>query len=196
MTTPVSTRGVTPRAGAGPSGSPVADSAGSAGGDSTGSALDSAGSAGRDNGLFRIGEAAEQAGVSCRTLRYYEELELLVPAGHSAGGARRYTSEDISRLLRIRELQELLGFDLGEIRSILRAEDQLADLRSEYHSGATLERRREILAEATDINERLKETVRAKQARLSEMMRELDDRSKRHRAAARELDKEGSDQVS
>jgi hypothetical protein len=33
-----------------------------------------------EDGLFRIGEAAEVAGVSCRTLRYYQELELLVPA--------------------------------------------------------------------------------------------------------------------
>jgi DNA-binding transcriptional MerR regulator len=147
-------------------------------------------------GLLRIGEAAERAGVSCRTLRYYEELELLVPAGHSAGGARRYTSEDISRLLRIRELQELLGFDLVEIRSILRGEDQLADLRSEYNSGATVERRREILAEASQINERLKSTVRAKQARLAEMMSELEDRSKRHRTAARKLDKEASVPIS
>ena len=147
-------------------------------------------------GLLRIGEAAERAGVSCRTLRYYEELELLVPAGHSAGGARRYTAEDISRLLRIRELQELLGFDLVEIRSILRGEDQLADLRSEYNSGATLERRKEILTEASQINERLKETVRAKQVRLAEMMSELEDRSKRHRAAARKLDKEASLPVS
>jgi DNA-binding transcriptional MerR regulator len=141
--------------------------------------------------LLRIGEAADRAGVSCRTLRYYEELELLVPAGHSAGGARRYTADDISRLLRIKELQELLGFDLGEIRTILRGEDQLADLRSEYNSGATVERRREILSEASLINERLKVTVRAKQQRLDEMMRELEDRSKRHKVAARKLEKEG-----
>ncbi len=53
-----------------------------------------------DDGLLRIGEAAERAGVSCRTLRYYEELGLLVPAGHSAGGARRYTGDDVERLRR------------------------------------------------------------------------------------------------
>jgi DNA-binding transcriptional MerR regulator len=141
--------------------------------------------------LLRIGEAAERAGVSCRTLRYYEELELLVPAGHSAGGARRYTSDDIARLLRIREMQELLGFDLGEIRTILRGEDQLADLRSEYNSGATLERRKSILSEASEINEQLKVTVRAKHQRLDEMMRELEERTKRHKVAARKLEREG-----
>jgi len=151
-----------------------------------------AGAAPVDGALLRIGEAAERAGVSCRTLRYYEELELLVPAGHSAGGARRYTADDIARLLRIRELQELLGFDLGEIRTILRGEDQLADLRSEYNSGATLERRQAILSEASLINERLKMTVRVKQQRLEEMMRELEARSKRHKVAARKLETEGA----
>jgi DNA-binding transcriptional MerR regulator len=98
-------------------------------------------------------------------------------------------------LLRIREIQELLGFDLGEIRSILRGEDQLADLRSEYNSGATLDRRKAILGEATLINERLKETVRAKQVRLAEMMREIDDRAERYKVVAEELDKEASIEV-
>jgi MerR family transcriptional regulator, repressor of the yfmOP operon len=141
-------------------------------------------------GLLRIGEAAEQAGVSCRTLRYYEELELLAPTGYSAGGARRYTEDDVGRLRRIRELQELLGFDLVEIRSILNGEDQLADLRSEYNSGASVERRKQILAEATKINDRLKETVRTKQGRLDEMMRELEARAKRHKVAAKNLESE------
>ncbi len=44
---------------------------------------------------------------------------------------------------------------------------------------------REILSEASKINERLKVTVAAKQQRLDEMMRELEDRTKRHKAAAR-----------
>jgi MerR family transcriptional regulator, repressor of the yfmOP operon len=144
----------------------------------------------QEEALLRIGEAAELAGVSCRTLRYYEELGLLVPAGHSAGGARRYTGEDVARLRKIRELQELLGFDLGEIRTILKGEDQLADLRSEYNSGATLARRREILSEATKINERLRETVRQKQGRLEEMMVELEARAKRYKIASKNLDSE------
>jgi DNA-binding transcriptional MerR regulator len=171
---------------------PVSGSVPSPAGTTVSGTATASGAALSDGALFRIGEAAERAGVSCRTLRYYEELELLVPAGHSAGGARRYTADDIARLLRIRELQELLGFDLGEIRTILRGEDQLADLRSEYNSGATLARRRAILSEASLINERLKVTVRLKQERLEEMMRELEARSKRHKVAAKKLDKEGA----
>lgn len=137
--------------------------------------------------LFRIGEAAEQAGVSCRTLRYYEELGLLRPAGHSAGGARRYSDEDVARLQRIRELQELLGFDLGEIGDILRNEDQLADLRSEVQAGVSPGRHRQILAEATAINDKMRATVRVKQERLESMMHELDAKARRYRARMKEL---------
>lgn len=137
--------------------------------------------------LLRISEAAAQAGTSTRTLRYYEELGLLRPSRYSVGGARRYTEEDVARLKRIRELQELLGFDLGEIGDIMRNEDQLADLRSEVQAGVTPERHRQILAEAMEINDRLRGLVKAKQERLQTMMQELDTKARRYRARAKEL---------
>src|SRR5437660_6702189 len=68
---------------------------------------------------MRIGEVAAQLGVSPRTLRYYEELGLLRPSSKTAGGARRYSEAEVERLLRIRDLQELLGFNLEEIRVVL-----------------------------------------------------------------------------
>jgi DNA-binding transcriptional MerR regulator len=145
---------------------------------------------GDSSALLRIGEAAERVGVSCRTLRYYEELGLLAPSGYSAGGARRYTEGDVARLMRIRELQQLLGFDLGEIGEILRGEDELADIRSEYSPDAPLQLRRELVAEVIRINDRLRLLVRAKQERLDEMVRELDEKARRFRARLRELDAE------
>jgi len=137
--------------------------------------------------MARIGEVAARAGVSVRTLRYYEELGLIAPTAHTAGGARRYCEDVVDRLLRIRELQELLGFDLGEIGDVLRAEDELADLRREYHGTAGLARRRAIVAEATGINARLRTLVRAKQERLDAMMRDLEATARRYRARAREM---------
>jgi DNA-binding transcriptional MerR regulator len=126
------------------------------------------------DGALRIGEVATRAGVSCRTLRYYEELHLLAPSGHSAGGARRYTEDDLARLLRIKELQELMGFDLEEIGAILGAEDRLGELRTEWHGGAQPARQDEILAEAVKINDRLRHQVREKRAKLDEVMAELE----------------------
>ncbi|MDA8073539.1 MAG: MerR family transcriptional regulator [Actinomycetota bacterium] len=140
----------------------------------------------RPTNALRIGEAAEQAGVSCRTLRYYEELGLLVPSQHSAGGARRYDEADLARLVRIRELQELLGFDLGEIGEILRGEDQLADIRSHYRD-ATVDERRAMLHSAVVINDRLRDLVKAKQDRLSGMMRQLEEKARRYRELNAEL---------
>ena len=137
--------------------------------------------------MARIGEVAARMGVSVRTLRYYEELGLMAPSAHTVGGARRYSEDDIARLLRIRELQELLGFDLGEIGDVLRAEDELADLRREYHGTVGVVRRRAIVAEATAINARLRRLVRAKQERLDAMMRDLEATARRYRARARQM---------
>ncbi len=136
---------------------------------------------------LRIGEAAEMAGTSPRTLRYYEELGLLRPSRNSSGGARRYSEDDVVRLRRIRELQELLGFDLGEIGDILRNEDQLADLRNEFQAGVSPERHRQILLEAIEINDRLRSMVRGKQERLQTMIQELDSKARRYRSRIREL---------
>jgi DNA-binding transcriptional MerR regulator len=137
------------------------------------------------DGALRIGEVATRAGVSCRTLRYYEELRLLAPSGHSAGGARRYTEDDLARLLRIRELQEVMGFDLEEIGVILGAEDRLAELRTEWRGGAHPDRQEAILAEAIRINDRLRQQVREKRAKLDEVMAELEANARRYRDLAR-----------
>jgi len=134
-----------------------------------------------------IGDAAEEAGVTTRTLRYYEQLGLLPPATRSVGGARRYTGADIERVARIRRLQDLLGQDLDQIRRVLVAEDRLAELRAEWQGDASEERREEILTEATEINNELRAQVRARLAALSDFAEELEETAKRYRKVAREL---------
>ncbi len=159
----------------------------------TGTAQDGArrpAGSGATGALVPIGEAAERAGVSARTLRWYEELGLLVPSGHSSGGARRYDDEDVARIVHIRELQSLLGFDLGEIRDILRGEDDLAGLRVEYRSRADGARRREILREASSINDKLRSVVASKQERLAAMLATLEEKHARYRRLLAELEAE------
>ena len=142
-----------------------------------------------------IGDAAEEAGVTTRTLRYYEQLGLLPPATRSVGGARRYTGADIERVARIRRLQDLLGQDLDQIRRVLVAEDRLAELRAEWQSDASEERREEILTEATEINNELRAQVRARLAALSDFAEELEATAKRYRKVARELRSTGARRV-
>jgi DNA-binding transcriptional MerR regulator len=138
--------------------------------------------------LLRIGEAAERAEVSPRTLRWYEEIGLLNPTGHTVGGARRYSEDDLERIVHIRELQTLLGMDLGEIRTLLHGEDALAGLRHEYRAGPDSTRRREILLEASAINQKLIEVVAARQELLASMMQGLEEKAARYVALLAELD--------
>lgn len=63
---------------------------------------------------MRIGELAERAGTSTRTLRYYESRGLL-PARRDGNGYRTYDEEDLRLLRQIRTLQDF-GFDLEETR--------------------------------------------------------------------------------
>ena len=53
-----------------------------------------------NHGLFSISVAAELAGLHPQTLRIYEREGLLQP-DRSAGGTRRYSRNDVSRLQEI-----------------------------------------------------------------------------------------------
>lgn len=70
-----------------------------------------------DTGEFRIGELAEQAGVTIRTVRYYEELGLLKSKARKTSGHRRYGKRDLVALKRIKELKDY-GLSLGDIIEI------------------------------------------------------------------------------
>ncbi|GAB2601763.1 MerR family transcriptional regulator [Streptomyces capparidis] len=63
---------------------------------------------------MRIGELAERAGVSTRTLRYYESRGLLV-SRRDGNGHRVYGEDDLRLVEQIRVLQDF-GFGLEETR--------------------------------------------------------------------------------
>ena len=65
--------------------------------------------------MFKIGEIAKQAGVTTRTLRYYEQLGLFVPSNVNTKGYRYYDDDTLVVITRIRDLQRV-GLSLDEIR--------------------------------------------------------------------------------
>ena len=67
---------------------------------------------------MRIGEFAEQAGVTPRTIRYYEGLGLLGPNEREGHGFRYYTDIELTRLKKIDALKQL-GLSLEEIGEVL-----------------------------------------------------------------------------
>ena len=75
--------------------------------------------------LHQIGEVAELVGLSLRTVRYYEEVELLSAPARTEGGFRLYGAEHIDQLLLIKQMKPL-GFSIEEMRALLDAREILA----------------------------------------------------------------------
>jgi MerR family transcriptional regulator, repressor of the yfmOP operon len=127
--------------------------------------------------LLGIGAAAERAGVSQRALRYYQQIGLLTPCGCTPGGLRRYSEDDLARVARIRQLQELLGLNLEEIAKVLRDEDRMAQIKRAYLDEGTSRRERQgLLRESLDLQRSLRATVEAKRAGIEGFLAELDAR--------------------
>ncbi|WP_406100238.1 MerR family transcriptional regulator [Streptomyces sp. NBC_01013] len=67
---------------------------------------------------WSIAEVARMSGVTSRTLRHYDEIGLLPPAGFGSNGHRSYDEAGLLRLQRILLMREL-GLGLREIRRVL-----------------------------------------------------------------------------
>lgn len=65
-----------------------------------------------------IGAFARRAGVTVRTVRYYDSIGLLVPSAFSPAGRRLYGDRDYTRLQQILTLK-LIGLPLAQIKTLL-----------------------------------------------------------------------------
>jgi DNA-binding transcriptional MerR regulator len=63
---------------------------------------------------------ARDAGLTVRTLRHYDQIGLLTARQRTGSGHRRYSENDLYRLLRIRALRRL-GLSLEDVRRVLEA---------------------------------------------------------------------------
>jgi DNA-binding transcriptional MerR regulator len=66
----------------------------------------------------KIGQVADETGLSIDTIRFYEKQGLLKPSVRSEGGFRLFELSEIEALKFVRKAQEL-GFSLTEIRELL-----------------------------------------------------------------------------
>ncbi|MGH3387977.1 MAG: heavy metal-responsive transcriptional regulator [Actinomadura sp.] len=71
---------------------------------------------------MRIGALAATAGLTSKTVRFYEQAGLLPPPPRTSGGYRDYPPETVGRLGFIRDAQAA-GFTLAEIRGVLTLRD-------------------------------------------------------------------------
>jgi DNA-binding transcriptional MerR regulator len=99
---------------------------------------------------YKVGELAELADVSVRTLHHYEDVGLLVPSERTLAGHRLYDAGDVERLARIVALAEL-GLSLDEVKRSLDSKTTSPLLLVERH----LERARQVLDEQAALCRRL-----------------------------------------
>ncbi len=121
---------------------------------------------------YTAGELARLAGVSARTVRFYEEKDILQPRERSAEGYRLY---DDSAILRLQEILMLkyLGLSLEEIRQALQQGENLSAAELLEHQRALiLEERSRLdgLLKAIDHARRHCQDGRLPISRLVEMM--------------------------
>jgi len=101
---------------------------------------------------YRIGELAQKAGVTARTIRYYEELGILSAPRRPQARHRRYSQKDLLHLQRVQQLKSY-GLSLGEIREIFALSRQ--DPSGEKSRLRLLTRYREKWREAMKRRERI-----------------------------------------
>lgn len=116
--------------------------------------------------FLTIGELSKLCGTTVRTLRYYEEMDLIGPIKRSTGKYRLYNQQSLKRLTAILALQGL-NFSLEEILTVLgpysrsrsySKEEQLAHTRQslEQQKAFIDEKIAQLSAMNADIEERLK----------------------------------------
>ena len=142
---------------------------------------------GEDEALLRIGDVAELTGLTQRTIRYYEELGLLLPPTRTEGDFRLYSRRDVTRLAEIVRMKNLLGFSLGEIRKIVEGEETRTQLRSEYQATEDAAVRLSKLNQALEVAQSQLDLVTSKIGQMQELRAELETRIARYERLKLEL---------
>ncbi|WP_139020718.1 MerR family transcriptional regulator [Bradyrhizobium sp. ORS 285] len=128
---------------------------------------------------WRIGELARATGITVRSLRHYEQMNLLTVSERTDGGHRLYDSDSLQRLYQIRALRDL-GFSLPEIRRAIEGASLIELLR------ANLEKMDRQVTQATVMRDLLRNittqetadvTVDQIPAKLGAMSRQVKQRS-------------------
>ena len=137
---------------------------------------------------YRIGDVADEVGITARTIRYYEELGLLDGGNaRDKGQHRSYDDTDIARLRELVRLRDLLNLSLDELVAL--ADDARVQqcLRNRWEATTDDAERLRIIEQAMPIRRRQLELVRQQQRKLAEFEAELSEKLRVMRKRLRDL---------
>ena len=141
---------------------------------------------GRDAAVLTVSVAAQLSGMHPQTVRQYDRLGL-VRARRTRGGGRRYSLDDVDRLLEIQRLSQREGINLAGIAQIIELQDENARLREQVDS---LSRQLAAAREAVERQRLLDERVFAARADGTVLVMTRDELRSRPTSEETELDEE------
>lgn len=97
--------------------------------------------------MYKIGEAANILNTSVRTLRYYDEIDLIKPKEIDLFTGYRYYSKDQINDFQIIKLLKEAGFSLEEIKNN----------KDNFSEELMLKKKNELLKEITNIKTKIKQ---------------------------------------
>lgn len=83
--------------------------------------------------IYTIGQLSKLTNCKVSAIRYYETIDLLLPANRSLGNQRRYNHEHLERLRFIRHCRDL-GFNIDEIKQLTHLQTCVKHSPHEAHS--------------------------------------------------------------
>jgi MerR family transcriptional regulator, copper efflux regulator len=110
-------------------------------------------------GVVSIGQLAKAAGVSSRTIRYYEELGILPQPRRSPGGTRMYPREYGGYIAAALALKDL-GFRLDEVKPLTRLAAGRVSQGQRDAAARLVEAKLEALARQVSVLRQLQASVR------------------------------------
>ncbi|NQX61583.1 MerR family transcriptional regulator [Paenibacillus qinlingensis] len=146
---------------------------------------------------YTVQHLGKLAGISTRTLRYYDEIELLMPARINSSGYRIYGQNEVDRLQQILFYREL-GISLEQIKEIMSSPTYDGTRALMDHREQLLDKRRQLDILIANVEQ----TIASKEGRLTMSNKEkfegfkqklIDDNEKKYGKEIRE--KYGDDQV-
>jgi DNA-binding transcriptional MerR regulator len=139
-----------------------------------------------ERSTLSIGKVAKLLDTTTRTVRYYEELGLLCPE-RDQNGVRKYSEAQVARLLKIKELQNLLGFRLNEIKDLIKIESLIDELKEAYKSSAEKNEQIGILKKALELNGQLISNIEDKFVLMDKFKQEIEFKNMKIKKRLKEL---------
>ncbi|MFP3392462.1 MerR family transcriptional regulator [Brevibacillus sp. SIMBA_040] len=134
--------------------------------------------------MYRIEEVAKKTNMTKRALRYYEELGLVSPSGRTDSGYRMYTDADVEQILHVKDIRDLLGASLAEIKEMMELSRFYDEQRDYYNlhykdrelDGVELLKRIEMLQTLEETLATQRTFLQNKMSRMAELLKSYDEK--------------------